>query len=419
MKRHQSKENKFESVCAGNVVVKIYHRTTKGGKYHTWEVVDRSSGTRLLRSFSNHDKAIAEANRIARLISTGESHAARITGKDAASFGRALELLRPTGQAIEFAAANYAKAFEILGSDRIVQAAQDFARRNPSTRQARTVRQVADELIELKARRGAGVRYLEDLRSRLAALATRFAVNVDTVTTADVQAWLDSMKAAPRSVKNCRSAASLLFQFAESRGYIVRGENPVSATESLPKAKGKAITIYSPSELAALIGAAPDGFKPLLALQAFAGIRSAELTRLDWSNVKLAKGHIEVAANQAKTAARRLVPITDNLRQWLAPHALATGKVWPHGRPYFHETQARIAADAKLTWKHNALRHSFVSYRVAAIQNVAQVALEAGNSPQMIFSNYREIVTSAEAVQWFAIAPQSPANVVPLSQAVA
>jgi integrase len=220
-------------------------------------------------------------------------------------------------------------------------------------------------------------------------------------------------------VKNCRSVAKSLFQFAEYRGYIVRGENPVSATESLPKAKGKAITIYAPSELAALIEAAPDGFKPLLALQAFAGIRSAELTRLDWSNVKLAKGHIEVAANQAKTAARRLVPITDNLRQWLAPHALATGKVWPHGRPYFHETQARIAADAKLTWKHNALRHSFVSYRVAAIQNVAQVALEAGNSPQMIFSNYREIVTSAEAVQWFAIAPQSPANVVPLSQAVA
>jgi len=35
-------------------------------------------------------------------------------------------------------------------------------------------------------------------------------------------------------------------------------------------------------------------------------------------------------------------------------------------------------------WKHNALRHSFISYRLAAVQNTAQVALEAGNSPQMI-----------------------------------
>lgn len=47
-------------------------------------------------------------------------------------------------------------------------------------------------------------------------------------------------------------------------------------------------------------------------------------------------------------------------------------------------------------WKKNALRHSFISYRVAAIQSVAQVALEAGNSPQMIFRHYRELVRPAD-----------------------
>jgi len=46
----------------------------------------------------------------------------------------------------------------------------------------------------------------------------------------------------------------------------------------------------------------------------------------------------------------------------------------------------------RFAWKHNALRHSFISYRVAQVQNVAQVTLEAGTSPQMIFSNYRELV---------------------------
>ena len=58
-------------------------------------------------------------------------------------------------------------------------------------------------------------------------------------------------------------------------------------------------------------------------------------------------------------------------------------------------------------WKHNALRHSFISYRVADIQNVAQVALEAGNSPQMIFKHYRELVRPAEAKAWFAISPNA------------
>ena len=55
------------------------------------------------------------------------------------------------------------------------------------------------------------------------------------------------------------------------------------------------------------------------------------------------------------------------------------------------------------------LRHSFISYRVADIQNVAQVALETGNSPRMVFSNYRELVRPADAKKWFAITPASVA----------
>ncbi len=60
----------------------------------------------------------------------------------------------------------------------------------------------------------------------------------------------------------------------------------------------------------------------------------------------------------------------------------------------------------KFEWKHNALRHSFISYRVADNQNVARVALEAGNSPRMVFSNYRELVRPVDAKKWFDIRPE-------------
>ena len=40
------------------------------------------------------------------------------------------------------------------------------------------------------------------------------------------------------------------------------------------------------------------------------------------------------------------------------------------------------------------------------MKNVAQVALEAGNSPAVIFSNYRELVTPQDAKEWFAIVPK-------------
>jgi len=58
-------------------------------------------------------------------------------------------------------------------------------------------------------------------------------------------------------------------------------------------------------------------------------------------------------------------------------------------------------------WKHNALRHSFISYRVAQVQDVAKVSLEAGNSPRMVFSNYRELVRTADAEKWFAVTPEA------------
>jgi hypothetical protein len=73
--------------------------------------------------------------------------------------------------------------------------------------------------------------------------------------------------------------------------------------------------------------------------------------------------------------------------------------------------------EGEFRWKHNALRHSFISYRLAEIQNAAQVALEAGNSPQMIFKHCRELVRPAEAKKWSAIMPEKPGNVVELKQA--
>ncbi len=56
-------------------------------------------------------------------------------------------------------------------------------------------------------------------------------------------------------------------------------------------------------------------------------------------------------------------------------------------------------------WRQNALRHSFISYRVALTGDVARTALEAGNSPKMIFRHYREVVTEEDAKAWFAITP--------------
>lgn len=61
----------------------------------------------------------------------------------------------------------------------------------------------------------------------------------------------------------------------------------------------------------------------------------------------------------------------------------------------------------------NCLRHSGASYRLAAIGNAPQTALELGTSVQLLMQHYRELVAKEDAEAWFSIFPatQKPGGV--------
>jgi len=144
----------------------------------------------------------------------------------------------------------------------------------------------------------------------------------------------------------------------------------------------------------------------MLAIGAFAGLRDAEIKRLDWSEVDFARGFIEVKAAKAKSARRRIVPIQTNLAAWLsqAPIGLRHGRLVPKGVPSKLARARKAAGLAR--WPNNGLRHSFASYRLAAIHDAPRVAAELGHtSPQMLYSAYRELVLPEEAERYWKIAP--------------
>jgi integrase len=182
----------------------------------------------------------------------------------------------------------------------------------------------------------------------------------------------------------------------------------------IAKAKQTAgeIAIFSPKEIADLLNAADDEIRPFVAFGAFAGLRSSEIQRLDWSKVDLGEDHLTVFAKKG-TASRRIVPILPNLKSWLLPLCKRQGPVcrWKN----LQKPIAALETAAQVEWKTNALRHSFISYRVAQVQNAAQVALECGNSPTMIFRNYRELVKPSDAETWFAVAPASGEKIIALA----
>ena len=99
------------------------------------------------------------------------------------------------------------------------------------------------QLIEAKVTVGKSERYIGDLSARLNPFAKAYAMDIGSVTTADLQRWLDGLQVVPQTAKNFRTVLYTLFQFAETRGYILKGRNPVADTESIDTGDGGAIEI--------------------------------------------------------------------------------------------------------------------------------------------------------------------------------
>jgi len=425
-------------VDCGHSIAKIYRTPSNGCDQFT--VVYYVGKKRVRRAFADYALAYTEAETVTTKLSQGELSVVELKGEDRLAYVRAMAAIAGTGVPLEMAAIHFAEAHKILNGASLLDAARFFAKHHPSNMPKKTVPEVVAEFIEAKEADGVSDVYLKDLRSRLGRFEKKFTGRIGQVTATEIEAFLRDLKGedkdgkstgplSPTSRNNYRRAIGTLFYFAESRGYVPKG---IVDIESLTVAKKKAgeIEIFRPEEMARILAAAKPELVPFLAIGAFAGLRSAEIERLDWSEVRLEDGLIEVKAGKAKTASRRLVPITDNLRKWLMPHHKKHGEVcryanmskqlmwlaekvdaaWKQEDEEAANTSEGEKSKPVFEWKHNALRHSFISYRVADTQNVAQVALEAGNSPRMVFSHYRELVRPADAKKWFAIEPEADAK---------
>lgn len=254
---------------------------------------------------------------------------------------------------------------------------------------------VVEEFLTAKAAIGRSAYHLHDLTWRLKKFASAFSVPLSDVHIADVERWVASLQVMGRTKNNTLAAITNLARFAERRGYIAKGSLELGRIDR-SKDTGE-IAIFTPDELGRLLRAARPEMVPYLALCAFAGLRSAEASRLDWSEI--GEIHIDVKAARTKTRSRRLVPILEPLPQWLTPYRQEGGPVCPFSN--IENQLDRIAAEAGVQWKRNGLRHSFGTYRMAIVQNEQQAALEMGNTPGMVFAHYRVIVSEVEARSWF------------------
>jgi integrase len=407
------------------------------------------------------DAAIAAAKNACGDMGSGKMVAPDIKPEKLLECARGINLLAPFNVPIDVAAAFYAECLKRRPGVPPMRILEFFEQKHPLHLQQKLVHEVVEEMLKVKRSDKLSERYLKQLEYDLDRFSRQFRCRLIDVVGTDVDKWLRDLGVGPRTRNNLRNSVNALFKFGIARKYLPKDHDEIDAVP-VAKDADTEIEIYTPAEMEEVLAVASPEHIPFLAISAFAGVRHAELQRLDWANVNRKARIIEIKAGTAKTASRRVIPILPNLAKWLKRHWKTAGAVCSYTNMVlqFVELTRRVnekrradwakenrvspdklkAADkaaeerlANLTrnqrrsrgtvmpgaetavdegwkpflWKHNALRHSFISYRVAQTQNVAQVALEAGNSPQMIFQHYRELVRPKDAKAWFALAPKA------------
>lgn len=269
----------------------------------------------------------------------------------------------------------------------------------------RSVADAAEAYLAMKRASGRSEKHLKGLKSNFKTFTDDFGKHLIHVVRRDaIEEWLEELEVSPTTKGNYIRDLKSLFEEATRREWLA--VNPIAHLEKPQPASGE-IHILQPDELTRLLASALEHeplLVPAIALKAFAGLRTSELLQLTWKEI--GKKEIFIAAAKAKTRKRRLITIQPNLDKWLSFYR-GTGPIFTGTQNQYHCRLEHIAATAEISLPSNVLRHSFGTYLFAKTRNENLVAAEMGNSPKVVFSNYRALIEKATAAKYWRILPPS------------
>ena len=378
---------------------KILSRSLPSGNTQ-WRIDVLVDGHRIYESFKTEAEAISRAWQI-----DGDRKKAGKAG---------FEL--PMSKRVEASKCN-----ELLATHNatITEAVEHYLKHVLAFRNAPTVAEIVEKMINEASANGRREKTVADLRSRLGHFAETFGTRqVSAITLEELKAFFDETSVAARTTISRATKVSQLFNYAIRNGWT--NENLVERI-SRPSVEDKAVDFYTPIEAKVLLHhAAGAGVLPFVAIGMFAGLRTNEIMRLDWSAVKLAEHSLIVGSEVAKKRSRRVVEINDALAAWLGLCARPAGRVcdFREDQLMFHIRQ--LVKAAGVTWKKNGLRHSFATYHLALHGDPVKTAFQCGNSPVVIHNHYKGLAGKNEVAKFWALRPAADADgkIVPMQQTV-
>lgn len=364
--------------------VNIYRQVNGRTRYYvTWCDV----GGRRRASFTDETAAHQRAEEIIEDFSKGVSFRNNITGVQAIRLSEYERVLSERGASLDDAVRHYVGHLESRHKER--RDAMDAVTEYLNSFEDRTVKN----------------RNYTTVKSVCMQFARAFGKKLDAITVKELTTYLRGVSQSGRTRYNHLNALKTFFKWAQRWGYLPAGEREIEKVEGFRKGMSK-IEVFTPEEIRKLLDAADEAMRPALAIGAFAGVRTAEIGRLTWEDIRLDEGIIMLDSRVTKTKRRRMPLISDNLAAWLKSYrGTKKGKI-RFADTKFQRDRAELCEKTGVTWKDNGLRKSYISYRMAQPDaDSAKVAKQCGNSSDMVEECYKGLVTPSAASEWFSVYP--------------
>lgn len=279
-------------------------------------------------------------------------------------------------------------------------------------------------------------RSFRDFRHRSEKFSQEFGeLALHQLTPDQIKEWLIGMKSSPRTAQNYLAVVSELLKHGLQKRYLA--VSPVNEfTDDDRKeicgsyTNGKQPGIITPDEAKRLILAAYEHQELKLlgavTLGLFCGIRTEELKRLSWEDVKDEDENpiVTISDEIAKKRSIRNVTIPENALLWLSFCDRSSGTIVENKHTNDYQKRFRRLLEFggfgrkddnnkfQTEWKHNAMRHSFGSYHYALQGDSLETSRQLGHkaSDQVLFDHYRALATKKQAEAYFGIVPPATAG---------
>lgn len=299
--------------------------------------------------------------------------------------------------------AEYFAARRALGGVRLMTAVSYYLEHQAAGLGTKALAEVVELFLADKLKTGRSGKTVAAARSTL----TKFLAESPAVVAADytrdtVTAWLDGLASPPLTIRTHRARLSAFGEWMARRRYV--SENPTRYVE-VARYDPRPPRVLTAEESALVMEKASsyrDGlFAGTFALALFAGLRLGEIERLTWADINLDEKNPIVRVGRGKIRGRRairVVPVDPALLAWLK---WVKAKKLPLNAPGVDTRRVREVVE----WQEDICRHSWISYRLALVKDEAQVSREAGNSPDVIYRHYFQLVGRDQAVRYFSTWP--------------